>query len=88
MHCIFNEHAFPVVLREGCWRESTFNALAAVNLSPPCSPQLPTPQQKKKNTRKKGCIRVTGLCGRRKQASMCFSIAGLAVYTCATATLF
>lgn len=29
MHCAFSEQAFPVILRESCWRESTFNALAA-----------------------------------------------------------
>lgn len=29
MHCIFSEHAFPILLRESCWRECTFNALAA-----------------------------------------------------------
>ncbi|CAK7330027.1 unnamed protein product [Dovyalis caffra] len=29
MHCAFNDSANPVVLRESCWREATFQALAA-----------------------------------------------------------
>ncbi|MCI20511.1 TIP41-like protein, partial [Trifolium medium] len=29
MHCIFAGSANPVVLRETCWRESTFQALSA-----------------------------------------------------------
>ncbi|CAO2813966.1 unnamed protein product [Amaranthus hypochondriacus] len=29
LHCVFGEYSFPVVLRESCWRESTFSALAA-----------------------------------------------------------
>ncbi|KAH9605490.1 hypothetical protein KSS87_011866 [Heliosperma pusillum] len=28
MHCVFEEQSFPVILRESCWREGTFNALA------------------------------------------------------------
>eukprot|EP00258_Populus_trichocarpa_P047958 XP_024463977.1 TIP41-like protein isoform X2 [Populus trichocarpa] len=30
MHCAFSESANPIVLRESCWREATFEALAAV----------------------------------------------------------
>ncbi|KAJ1397316.1 TIP41-like protein [Sesbania bispinosa] len=30
MHCIFGESTNPVILREICWRESTFQALSAV----------------------------------------------------------
>ncbi|XP_074275486.1 TIP41-like protein [Silene latifolia] len=29
MHCVFKEQSFPVILRESCWKEGTFNALAA-----------------------------------------------------------
>ncbi|GAB2291724.1 TIP41-like protein [Dionaea muscipula] len=28
IHCIFTDSSFPVVLRENCWREATFNLLA------------------------------------------------------------
>lgn len=31
MHCIFGESNKPVVLRECCWREATFQALASVS---------------------------------------------------------
>jgi hypothetical protein len=30
MHCAFSDSANPVILRESCWREATFQALAAV----------------------------------------------------------
>lgn len=29
LHCVFGEHSFPAILRESCWRECTFSALAA-----------------------------------------------------------
>ncbi|BAT93916.1 hypothetical protein VIGAN_08046900 [Vigna angularis var. angularis] len=29
MHCVFGGHTSPIVLRESCWRESTFQALSA-----------------------------------------------------------
>ncbi|XP_021750798.1 TIP41-like protein [Chenopodium quinoa] len=29
LHCVFRENSFPVVLRESCWRECSFSALAA-----------------------------------------------------------
>ncbi|OMO73969.1 TIP41-like protein [Corchorus capsularis] len=29
VHCVFNESANPVILRERCWREGTFQALSA-----------------------------------------------------------
>lgn len=29
LHCIFGESSFPVVLRDSCWREGKFSALAA-----------------------------------------------------------
>lgn len=32
MHCVFGVSQNPVVLRESCWRESTFQALSAVSL--------------------------------------------------------
>ena len=45
MHCAFSECANPIVLRESCWREATFEALAAVtsfSLSLPLPSYLPT----------------------------------------------
>jgi hypothetical protein len=30
MHCAFSDSANPVILRESCWREATFQALATV----------------------------------------------------------
>jgi len=42
MHCAFSESANPIVLRESCWREATFEALAAVtSLSLSLSLSLP-----------------------------------------------
>lgn len=32
MHCVFGGTANPTILRETCWRESTFQALSAVSL--------------------------------------------------------
>ncbi|XVE66760.1 hypothetical protein DITRI_Ditri08aG0105000 [Diplodiscus trichospermus] len=32
MHCVFDESANPVILRERCWRECTFQALSAVSI--------------------------------------------------------
>lgn len=32
MHCVFGGSTNPVILRESCWRESTFQALSAVSL--------------------------------------------------------
>lgn len=32
MHCIFSNSENPIVLRESCWREATFQALAEVSL--------------------------------------------------------
>ncbi|XVF67490.1 hypothetical protein PTKIN_Ptkin10aG0125400 [Pterospermum kingtungense] len=29
MHCVFDESANPAILREGCWREGTFQTLSA-----------------------------------------------------------
>lgn len=29
MHCVFGESANPIILRESCWREATFQALSA-----------------------------------------------------------
>ncbi|GAB4852842.1 TIP41-like protein [Ancistrocladus abbreviatus] len=29
MHCVFGESSFPIILQESCWREATFNSLAA-----------------------------------------------------------
>lgn len=31
MHCVFSESANPVILRECCWRETTFQELSAVS---------------------------------------------------------
>lgn len=31
MHCSFSDDANPIILRESCWREATFQALAAVS---------------------------------------------------------
>lgn len=31
MHCLFKDTVKPVVLRESCWREATFQALSAVS---------------------------------------------------------
>lgn len=31
IHCIFGEGKKPVILRECCWREATFQALASVS---------------------------------------------------------
>lgn len=32
MHCVFSDSANPVILRESCWKEATFQSLAAVSL--------------------------------------------------------
>ena len=32
MHCVFGGSTNPIILRESCWRESTFQALSAVSL--------------------------------------------------------
>jgi len=43
MHCAFSDSANPVILRESCWREATFQALAAVtSLSLSLSPHTHT----------------------------------------------
>lgn len=33
MHCAFENNVNPIILRESCWREATFKALAAVSSS-------------------------------------------------------
>lgn len=33
MHCAFGNNVNPIILRESCWREATFQALAAVSSS-------------------------------------------------------
>lgn len=32
MHCIFSNSENPIILRESCWREATFQALAEVRV--------------------------------------------------------
>jgi len=59
MHCAFSESANPIVLRESCWREATFEALAAVtffSLSP--SPYPPTHSPTIKSTCMARCVYV------------------------------
>jgi hypothetical protein len=52
MHCAFSESANPIVLRESCWREATFEALAAVtslSLSLPLSLSTHPPTHNKEH---------------------------------------
>ncbi|XP_021625001.2 TIP41-like protein [Manihot esculenta] len=43
MHCTFGDSTNPVILRESCWREATFQSISAVSLSLPLSLAPPSP---------------------------------------------
>lgn len=40
MHCVFAEGQSPIILRECCWRESTYQSLSAVSLLCSVCPQI------------------------------------------------
>ena len=36
MHCVFGVGENPIILRESCWREATFQVLSSVSFSSSC----------------------------------------------------